>query len=137
MRVLLEQTSNTLLVSPDIDAVKSLYTPAEEINSESIIRNLRINQKIILSRGSDDSGEFQEDASTGGQYHSFEHSGAISHWRMSVPRPQNNPELIDNLNDIIIKLNYTAKSGNDAFETAVNDLLESTESVKSGCDEND
>ena len=94
MRVLLEQTSNTLLVSPDIDAVKSLYTPAEEINSESIIRNLRINQKIILSRGSDDSGEFQEDASTGGQYHSFEHSGAISHWRMSVPRPQNNPNLL-------------------------------------------
>lgn len=137
MRVLLEQTSNTLLVSQDIDAVKSLYKPAEEINSESIIRNLRINQKIIFSRGSDDSGEFPEDASTGGQYHSFEHSGAISHWRLSVPRPQNNPELIDNLNDIIIKLNYTAKSGNDAFETAVNDLLENTESVKSGCNEND
>ncbi|OBU13192.1 neuraminidase-like domain-containing protein [Morganella psychrotolerans] len=137
MRVLLEQTSNTLLVSPDIDAVKSLYIPTEEIDSESIIRNLRINQKIILSRGSDDSGEFPEDAFTDGQYHSFEHSGAISHWRLSVPRPQNSPELIDNLNDIIIKLNYTAKNGNDAFETAVNDLLESTGSVKTGCNEND
>ncbi|MBA5838986.1 hypothetical protein F9879_18570, partial [Morganella morganii] len=42
MRVLLEQTSNTLLVSPDIDAVKSLYTSAEQKNSESIIRNLRV-----------------------------------------------------------------------------------------------
>ncbi|MET4877768.1 neuraminidase-like domain-containing protein [Morganella morganii] len=137
MRVLLEQTSNTLLVSPDIDAVKSLYTPTDQINSESIVRNLRINQKIILSRGSDDNGEFPEDAFTGGQYHSFEYSGAVSHWRLSVPRPQSCPELIDNLNDIIIKLNYTAKSGNDAFEAAVNELLESTESVKAGYNVND
>ena len=124
MRVLLEQTSNTLLVAPDIDAVKSLYTPTEQISSESLIRNLRINQKIILSRGSDDSGEFPDDGFTGGQYHSFEHTGAVSHWRLSVPRPQNCPELLDNLNDIIIKLNYTAKSGDDVFETAVNELLE-------------
>lgn len=124
MRVLLEQTSNTLLVAPDIDAVKSLYTPTEQISSESLIRNLRINQKIILSRGSDDSGEFPDDGFTGGQYHSFEHTGAVSHWRLSVPRPQNCPKLLDNLNDIIIKLNYTAKSGDDVFETAVNELLE-------------
>ena len=137
MRVLLEQTSNTLLVSPDIDAVESLYIPTEEINSESIIRNLRINQKIILSRGSDDSGEFPEDVSTGGQYHSFEHSGAISHWLLSVPRPQGSTELIDNLNDIIIKLNYTAKSGNEAFETAVNNLLENTETNKTERNDND
>ena len=137
MRVLLEQTSNTLLVSPDIDAVKSLYTSAEQKNSESIIRNLRVNQKIILSRGCDDSGEFPEDAFTGGQYHSFEHSGAISHWLLSVPRPQNSTELIDNLNDIIIKLNYTAKSGNDFFEAAVNELLENTESIIKECSDND
>lgn len=137
MRVLLEQTSNTLLVSPDIEAVESLYTSAEQKNSESIIRNLRVNQKIILSRGSDDSGEFPEDAFTGGQYHSFEHSGAISHWQLSVPRPQNSTELIDNLNDIIIKLNYTAKSGNDAFEKAVNELLENTESTIKEFSDND
>ncbi|MEM8208972.1 neuraminidase-like domain-containing protein [Morganella morganii] len=137
MRVLLEQTSNTLLVAPDIDAVKSLYTPTEQINSESIIRNLRINQKIILSRGNDDSGEFPEDGFTGGQYHSFEHTGAVSHWQLSVPRPQNCPELLDNLNDVIIKLNYTAKSGDETFETAVNKLLENTESVKTGYNEND
>ncbi|MEZ2636495.1 neuraminidase-like domain-containing protein [Morganella morganii] len=137
MRVLLEQTSNTLLVSPDIDAVKSLYTPKEQTNNESIIRNLRVNQKIILSRGNDDSGEFPEDSFTGGQYHSFEHTGAVSHWRLSVPRPQNSTELIDNLNDIIIKLNYTARSGNDAFEAAVNELLENTQSVKKGYNEND
>lgn len=137
MRVLLEQTSNTLLVSPDIDAVESLYTPTEQINSESIIRNLRVNQKIILSRGSDDNGEFPEDAFTGGQYHSFEKTGAISHWLLSVPRPQGSPELIDNLNDIIIKLNYTAKSGNDAFETAVNNLLENTETNKTESNDND
>ncbi|MEQ5119610.1 hypothetical protein [Morganella morganii] len=137
MRVLLEQTSNTLLVAPDIDAVKSLYTPTEQISSESLIRNLRINQKIILSRGSDDSGEFPDDGFTGGQYHSFEHTGAVSHWRLSVPRPQNCPELLDNLNDIIIKLNYTAKSGDERFETAVNELLENNESVKKGYKEND
>lgn len=136
MRVLLEQTSNTLLVSPDIDAVKSLYTPTGQINSESIIRNLRINQKIILSRGNDDSGEFPDDGFTGGQYHSFEHTGVVSHWRLSVPRPQNCPELLDNLNDIIIKLNYTAKSGNEIFETAVNELLENNQSGK-GSNEND
>lgn len=136
MRVLLEQTSNTLLVSPDIEAVKSLYTPTEKTDSESLIRNLRINQKIILSRGSDDSGEFPDDGFTGGQYHSFEHTGAVSHWRLSVPRPKNCPELLDNLNDIIIKLNYTAKSGDETFETAVNELLEKTESVK-GYNEND
>lgn len=137
MRVLLEQTSNTLLVSPDIEAVKSFYTPAEQIASESIIRNLRINQKIILSRGNDDCGEFPEDGFTGGQYHSFEHTGAVSHWRLSVPRPQNCPELIDNLNDIIIKLNYTAKSGDETFETAVNTLLKDNELVKEGHHEND
>lgn len=137
MRVLLEQTSNTLLVSPDIEAVKSLYTPKEQTNNESIIRNLRINQKIILSRGNDDSGEFPEDGFAGGQYHSFEHTGAVSHWRLSVPRPKNCPELIDNLNDIIIKLNYTAKSGDETFETAVNKLLEDNEFVKEGYHEND
>ncbi|MCU6238141.1 neuraminidase-like domain-containing protein [Morganella morganii] len=137
MRVLLEQISNTLLVSPDIEAVKSLYTPTEHINSESIIRNLRINQKIILSRGNDDSGEFPDDGFTGGQYHSFEHTGAVSHWQLSVPRPQNCPELLDNLNDIIIKLNYTAKSGDETFEIAVNKLLENNQSVKKGHNEND
>ncbi|MCF1266150.1 hypothetical protein LH673_12185 [Morganella morganii] len=137
MRVLLEQTSNTLLVSPDIDAVESLYTSTEKVNNQSIINNLRVNQKIILSRGNDDSGEFPEDVFTGGQYHSFEHTGAISHWLLSIPRPQNSPELIDNLNDIIIKLNYTAKSGNEDFETAVNNLLENTELAKQGGNESD
>ncbi len=137
MRVLLEQTSNTLLVSPDIEAVKSLYTPTEKTDSESLIRNLRINQKIILSRGNDDSGEFPDDGFTGGQYHSFEHTGAVSHWRLSVPRPQNCPELLDNLNDIIVKLNYTAKSGDEIFETAVNELLENTQSAEKGYNEND
>ncbi|HEI9844265.1 TPA: hypothetical protein SLN72_001214 [Morganella morganii] len=137
MRVLLEQTSNTLLVAPDIDAVKSLYTATEKTDSDSLIRNLRINQKIILSRGNDDSGEFPDDGFTGGQYHSFEHTGAVSHWRLSVPRPQNCPELLDNLNDIIIKLNYTAKSGDETFETAVNQLLQDNEPVKTGHNEND
>lgn len=137
MRVLLEQTSNTLLVLADIEAVKSLYTQAEHAGSESIVRNLRINQKIILSRGNDDSGEFPEDGFTGGQYHSFEHTGAVSHWLLSVSRPQSSPELIDNLNDIIIKLNYTAKSGDEKFETAVNELLKNSESVKKGYNEND
>ncbi|KJF78649.1 hypothetical protein UA45_04580 [Morganella morganii] len=134
MRVLLEQTSNTLLVAPDIEAVKSLYTPTEKTDSDSIIRNLRINQKIILSRGNDDSGEFPDDGFTGGQYHSFEHTGAVSHWQLSVPRPKNGPELLDNLNDIIIKLNYTAKSGDQSFENAVNQLLEDNESVRKGHD---
>lgn len=137
MRVLLEQTSNTLLVSPDIDAVESLYTSTEKVNNKSIINNLRVNQKIILSRGNDDSGEFPEDVFTGGQYHSFEHTGAISHWLLSIPRPQNSSELIDNLNDIIIKINYTAKSGNEDFETAVNNLLENTELAKQGGNESD
>lgn len=134
MRVLLEQTSNSLLVAPDIEAVKSLYTPTEKTDSDSIIRNLRINQKIILSRGNDDSGEFPDDGFTGGQYHSFEHTGAVSHWQLSVPRPKNGPELLDNLNDIIIKLNYTAKSGDQSFENAVNQLLEDNESVRKGHD---
>src|SRR5262249_38352123 len=80
------------------------------------------NQQIAISRGVNDRGLFELDFG-GDRYLPFEGTGAVSSWRLEIPR-ENNRINLDQLTDVIIDLNYTALDGGADFRTAVKQKLQ-------------
>jgi hypothetical protein len=82
------------------------------------------NQQIALSRGVEDSGMFVLDFRDE-RYLPFEETGAISSWTLSLP-PETNRLNFDDISDIIVKVQYTAKDGGSAFGEQVKKLYQNS-----------
>ena len=82
------------------------------------VRQYDVRQAIATSSGQNDAGLFElnfEDP----RYLPFEYMGAISRWRIELPR-ENNYFDFDSLSDVILRLNYTAIEGGEALRRAAN-----------------
>ncbi|KNC10601.1 toxin, partial [Pseudomonas sp. RIT-PI-a] len=90
---MLTQTYSQVQMSADPDA-----TPWE---------NMRASQQIALSSGMDDDGMFTLNFDDE-RYLPFEGTGAVSNWNLKFTR--STPELLASLNDVILKISYTAVS---------------------------
>jgi hypothetical protein len=55
----------------------------------------------------------------------FENTGAVSYWRLQCPWPKKQPQatLLQSLTDIILRIRYTAKTGEPTFIRSVEDLV--------------
>ncbi len=120
----LTQVNNYVVTSADIEAVDfllQLNQPQSSTNT-SPPASLRIdwlpNQEIAISKGKDDLGMFALDFFQDERYFPFEGTGAISKWQLSIP-PENNPKLFGQIDDVIIRLRYTALDGGSAFRDQV------------------
>ncbi|MBW4680588.1 MAG: hypothetical protein KME19_10785 [Microcoleus vaginatus WJT46-NPBG5] len=118
----LTQTSNKVLIKPDKSAVEWLLglngnssdTGTLSLPAPGTLRQgWRNNQQIAISKGVNDSGlfvlNFQDE-----RYLPFEGTGAISDWTLEMPKNSNdkNDKIdFDSITDVIIILNYTARSG--------------------------
>jgi hypothetical protein len=122
----LTQTSNKVLLTPDISTVNYLLTNKGSPNRSSLRTDLRANQQIALSQGLNDSGLFELNFSDP-RYLPFEGTGAISSWVLSIPNA-NNPNVLNNLTDVVICLRYTALMGNTSFQQAVQSSMSSQNS---------
>ncbi|MEL7063782.1 MAG: hypothetical protein AAFP00_08585, partial [Bacteroidota bacterium] len=80
---------------------------------------VRANQQVALSQGLNDSGLFQLNFNDP-RYLPFEGTGAISSWVLEM-NGNNNPDL-ENLTDVIIRLQYTSKQGSQSFQQGVSDI---------------
>ncbi|MBO9545432.1 neuraminidase-like domain-containing protein [Caulobacter sp.] len=95
-----------------LGAAGAVAPPATALRS-----NWRNFQEITLSSGQDDSGLFAlnlEDS----RYLPFEGTGAVSSWRLSMPKGANRIAF-DAIGDVIITVKYTARDGGEAFRRKV------------------
>jgi hypothetical protein len=119
----LTQTYNKVLISPDKAGVSWLLTGEGQQPAQDIVRqDWRQNQQIGLSQGINDNGMFELNFRDD-RYLPFEGTGAISGWKLSMPRATNRIDF-NTINDVIINLSYTALSDGTIGKT-VKDKLKS------------
>jgi len=120
IKATLTQTSNYTILEEDLNAVKYLRGGRGDQPDASILRvDVRANQQVALSQGLNDSGLFQLNFNDP-RYLPFEGTGAISSWVLEM-NGNNNPDL-ENLTDVIIRLQYTSKQGSQSFQQGVSDI---------------
>lgn len=73
-------------------------------------------QSIATSHAQNDSGLFELNFRDE-RYLPFEYAGAISEWRIELPKDTNAFDF-DTISDVILKINYTARDGGEALRNA-------------------
>lgn len=118
IRATLQQTGNTVVMSPSPDAVKYLTGVANTMPADGSLRvNWNPNQEIVLSSGLNDSGVFQLNLNDE-QYLPFEGTGAVSSWHLEIPQATNTFP-IEAISDVIFTIDYTAEDGGNAYASQV------------------
>lgn len=118
----LTQLSNRVVIKPDVHAVNFLLGGEDAVlpGADVLRSNWRVNQQIAISRGLDDAGMFALDFNDA-RYLPFEGTGAVSVWRLSMPKATNRINF-KNISDVIIQLKYTAIDGGSKFREDVTRL---------------
>ena len=120
----LTQVTNKTLLTPNEEAVKYLLgvEDATNPNDPNILRtDVRTNQQVALSQGNNDSGLFVLNFDDP-RYLPFEGTGAISKWRLDMPKDCN-PINFDTITDVILVMKYTALAGGNSFRDTVKQNL--------------
>ncbi|SDZ49779.1 hypothetical protein SAMN05421684_5787 [Asanoa ishikariensis] len=81
-----------------------------------VVRTYAATEAIATSSGLNDAGLFELNFRDE-RYLPFEFAGAVSRWRIELP-PENNTLDVDELSDVVLHLNYTAREGGDALRAA-------------------
>lgn len=123
VRMTLTQSGSSTLLKADINGVNYLNDNTKG-NANNIVTNLRASQQIAVSTGLNDSGLFMLNFGDE-RYLPFEGTGTVSSWQLSFPRYQSDEQqaILNNLNDVIIQVHYTALYGGSSFENAVVNTL--------------
>lgn len=124
VKATLTQAGNRTLLIPDAAACQYLIKP--EANQakpdDSVLRvDWRPREEIAISSANNDAGAFELNFRDE-RYLPFEGTGAVSHWRLSMPR-QTNRFSFDTISDVVVHLRYTALSEAGPFRDAVVALL--------------
>lgn len=112
IKATLMQTNNKILLEPDTssgsESALQFSGNIIELNSENdkVRSNWRMNEKIAVSRGVNDSGMFELNFRDE-RYLPFEGSGAVSSWKLEMLKGSNDFDF-DTISDVIIHLKYTA-----------------------------
>ena len=123
LHVTLTQTANRTLLNDDNGGVDYLLDGGNTQPISSVLRvNLMVNQQIALSQGVNDSGLFMLNFNDA-RYLPFEGTGAVSSWKLDMPKDNNQGINFDNLTDVILQLHYTALPGTSAFVDHVKQKL--------------
>lgn len=122
IKATLVQMSNQVVIQAGeagVDAVNFLLggkgaktPPADVLRS-----NWWVNQQVALSKGIDDSGMFELNFNDS-RYLPFEGTGAVSAWKLSMPKATNRINF-DAVSDVIINLKYSAVDGGASFREKV------------------
>lgn len=118
----LTQLSNQVIVKPDLNAISYLLgDDAATVPDGSVLRsNWWANQSVVLSRGLSDNGMFQA-AVADERYLPFEGTGAVSTWRLSMPKTTNHFDF-NTITDVILQLRYTTSDGGAKLRADVTKL---------------
>ncbi|MEY9910134.1 hypothetical protein ABIA35_006378 [Catenulispora sp. MAP12-49] len=81
-----------------------------------IVRSFAATDAIATSTGQNDTGMFELNFRDE-RYLPFEFAGAVSRWRIELPR-ENNQFDFDSITDLVLRVDYTAREGGDALRKA-------------------
>lgn len=128
---MLTQTSNTLLLSDDIEGATRLYS-TQAGSEQNLLRDLRPKQQAAIwyTKYVARTFELQPSVMDPTRYLPFEGTGAVSSWVLTFPGGAKTtcPALYKKddqcqLYDIEIQVSYTALDGSKAFAEGVKDLM--------------
>jgi Tc toxin complex TcA C-terminal TcB-binding domain/Neuraminidase-like domain/Concanavalin A-like lectin/glucanases superfamily len=116
----LTQLGSKTILAPDVNAVLYLLgaAGANQPDSSVLRVNWRANQQIAISNVSADNGTFAIDFFFDDRYFPFEGTGAISSWRLEMPKETNRFDF-NSITDVIIDVKYTALADSGAFKQSV------------------
>jgi hypothetical protein len=121
VRATLVQLSNSVVTAPDVDAVKYLMVLDGVSQPPASVRtNWNAQQQIALSTANQDAGVFVLDFNDA-RYLPFEGTGAVSTWKLSMPKAAN-PFRFETISDVVIHLGYTAHDGGSTFASQITAL---------------
>lgn len=122
IKATLTQLGNQVVLKPNVDAVNFLLggSTANPPGAETLRSNWWVNQQIAISRGVADTGMFELNFNDP-RYLPFEGTGAVSSWRLSMPKATNRIDF-DAISDVIVQIRYTATDGGAAFRRQVTSL---------------
>jgi hypothetical protein len=104
---------------------KTPHADAEDYGKADYFHeNVGSAQAIVTSTGREDSGLFELNFRDE-RYLPFEGTGAISRWRIQLPRDTNRFDL-GSVRDVIFHFRYTAREGGEALREAARDNLPKT-----------
>ena len=114
----LTQLANQVVIAPDPNAVNFLLggDNATLPGADVLRTDWWVNQRIAISSGLSDDGVF--DTSPDGRFLPFEGTGAVSTWRLSLPKQTNHFDF-DAISDVIVGLRYQAFDGGARFRDQV------------------
>jgi len=99
------------------------YPENVEDGDDRFVNNFAAVQSIATSHGANDSGLFEVNFHDE-RYLPFEGAGAISRWRLEMPK-ENNAFDFETISDVILHLKYTAREGGDPLRQAAARWLQS------------
>nr|WP_274602024.1 hemopexin repeat-containing protein [Pseudoalteromonas sp. S16_S37] len=124
VNAILTQQSHKTVMEPDVNAVKHLLSPEGTVPL-SIRSNWRPNQHVAVSQldqyTQQSSGVFELNFADS-RYLPFEGTGAVSNWQLEIPGAQSNFD-INQIKDVKIELDYTAKNAGNEYANQVRALL--------------
>ncbi|MDI3271271.1 neuraminidase-like domain-containing protein [Pseudomonas sp. AL03] len=123
-------SATALKASPQ--SLEYLYAKEAMIAPADVLLNVSSGEHMAISMGLDDTGvaAFKPDE---GLRNTFENTGAVSRWALSFPWPKRLPQSqqLAALNDIILKVRYTAKVGGPTFSRKVQDYVNDADKIRS------
>lgn len=121
--------SNHIRTSPIAGTPKS-YPEQNAPNDARFSHNYGSIQSVATSHGQNDAGLFEVNFRDE-RYLPFEGAGAVSHWRLELPKDTNAFDF-DTLSDVVLRLSYTARDGGQALAASARTSLQSRRKVAPG-----
>lgn len=124
----LTQISSATAIEASRQSLEYLYGDGTTIAPPDVLLNISSGEQMAISLGIDDFGlsAMKPDE---GLRNPFENTGAVSRWTLTFPwsdEPRQTRQLLA-LNDIILKIRYTAKVGGPAFSREVQAKVKSAD----------
>jgi hypothetical protein len=110
---------------PSVQSVQYLHNPDPGVVAPfDVLLNLRPGQQIALSVGIADNGMAAAKPDEGLLY-PFENTGVVSAWKLKWPwhKEPSQKAMLDSMNDCILRIRYTCKSGDQSFTDSVKELV--------------
>lgn len=116
----LTQIGNQVVIKPEPNTVGYLLGDANSAipGPDELRSNWLANQQIALSGAVNDDGLFELNFNDQ-RYLPFEGTGAVSTWKLKIPKHTNRSLNYQSVSDVIMQLNYTAIDGGEYFRGQV------------------
>ena len=125
VRAILLQVGSMTASRPSVQSVQYLHNPDPGVVAPfDVLLNLRPGQQIALSVGIADNGMAAAKPDEGLLY-PFENTGVVSAWKLKWPwhKEPSQKAMLDSMNDCILRIRYTCKSGDQSFTDSVKELV--------------